>query len=97
MKRSQKSANPFYILLVAIGLAFFVTATAYGVMAFREVRAAAAEESATAEHPLMTWMRSHGEATLAVELGLLGVCTFGAIATDGFWQRRATNERKRID
>ena len=32
MTRSKKSANPFYLLLVAFGLAFVVTAAAYGVM-----------------------------------------------------------------
>ena len=36
--RSKKSANPFYGLLVVAGIAFALTATAYGVMAFREAR-----------------------------------------------------------
>ena len=38
MRRSSKFANPFYALLLVAGIAFALTATAYGVMAFREAR-----------------------------------------------------------
>ncbi|MEX2092422.1 MAG: hypothetical protein WD971_07080 [Pirellulales bacterium] len=93
MKPSKKSANPFYALLIVVGLAFVVTAAAYGVMAVRESRAAVTGE-AVADHPLMRWMHEHGNAALVAELALLGVCTFGAIGTDEFWQRRATRRRQ---
>ncbi len=93
MKLSRKSANPFYALLVLVGLTFVVTAAAYGVMAVRESRAAATGET-VAEHPLMRWMHEHGNTALLTELALLGVCTFGAIGTDEFWQRRATHRRQ---
>jgi hypothetical protein len=96
VKRYRKSANPFYVLLVIAGLSFAITATAYGVMAFRDARPrdeAAAMASATpdanSEHPLMQWMRRHGEVALVSELGALAICTFAAIGTDTFWQRRA--------
>lgn len=96
MFRSKKSSNPFYVLLVIAGLSFVVTATAYVVMAFREARpaeeraaAAASTAVADADHPLMAWMRQHGNATLLTELGFLAVFTFGAIGTDDYWQRRA--------
>jgi putative exporter of polyketide antibiotics len=97
MKRSRKFVNPFYSLLLAAGIAFALTATAYVVMSFRDVQAArvhlAQEREPSdiphADHPLMLWMREHGEATLLTELGLLALCTFGAIGTDDYWQRRA--------
>jgi len=96
VKRYRKSANPFYVLLVIAGLSFAITATAYGVMAFRDARPrneAAAMASTTSEanpeHPLMQWMRRHGEVALLSELGALAICTFAAIGTDTFWQRRA--------
>jgi cytochrome b len=94
MRRSKKSANPFYALLVLAGLAFVVTATAYGVMAVRESRAAVTGKPA-AEHVLMHWMHEHGNTALLSELALLGVATFGAIGTDSFWQRRAASRRQR--
>jgi cytochrome b len=93
MKPSKKSANPFYGLLVVAGLAFVVTAAAYGVMAVRETRAAVSGQ-AVAEHKLMKWMHDHGNTALLTELAILGACTFGAIGTDDFWQRRAAANAK---
>ena len=100
MRRSRKSANPFYVLLIIAGLSFALTATAYVVMAFRDAHArdeSTATGNATSvtsdEHPLMVWMRHHGDAALLNELGLLAVCTFAAIGTDTYWQRRADLRR----
>lgn len=93
MQRSNKSANPFYALLILVGLSFVVTAAAYGVMAVRESRAAVSGEP-VADHALMKWMHEHGNTALLTELALLGVCTFGAIGTDEFWQRRAAAKPK---
>ena len=96
MRRSRKSANPFYVLLILAGLSFAITATAYVVMAYREAHApiepvagAASAVVGGEEHALMIWMRQHGNAALLSELGLLAICTIGAIATDSYWQRRA--------
>ncbi|MEX0611850.1 MAG: hypothetical protein WD738_20405 [Pirellulales bacterium] len=93
MKRSDKFANPFYAVLLIAGIAFALTATAYGVMAFRERAsiAATAVSAASQDHPLISWLRQHGEAALMAELGLLAVGTFAAIGTDDYWQRRTRN------
>ena len=93
-ERSKKFANPFYGAARRGRLAFAITATAYGVMAFREARPRDrsthdAAAIAADDHPLMVWMRHHGETALMTELGLLALCTFGAIGTDDYWQRRA--------
>ncbi|MCC7475656.1 MAG: hypothetical protein IT425_09685 [Pirellulales bacterium] len=93
--RSEKFVNPFYGLLLAVGLAFLMTAICYGVMAFRKARpplevvAAASESQPDREHPLLAWMSQHGEATLLTELAFLAIFTFAAIGTDDYWQRRA--------
>jgi hypothetical protein len=87
MPRSLKSRNPFYPLLVVMGIAFAITASAYCVMAFREVRAPAAMEQA-APHPLIAWMHDNGTTALLTELGLLAIFVVGAITTDSYWQRR---------
>jgi len=97
MKRSHKFANPFYSLLLVAGIAFALTATAYGVMAFRESRPADVENEPSAtstEHPLMMWLGRHGESALLAELALLGVFVFGAIATDDYWQRRTAAQSR---
>ena len=100
MRRSDKFANPFYSLLLMAGISFALTATAYGVMAFREARpvpfeAAAVDTERKIEHPLMAWMSEHGEATLLTELGFLAVFVFGAIGTDDYWQRRTVVKQQR--
>ena len=104
MRRSRKGANPFYVLLVITGLAFVMTAMVYVVMACRDasVRDRPAAEAAAAleaagDHPLMQWMRRNGNAALLTELGLLAVCTFAAIGTDSFWQRRAELQRSQAN
>jgi hypothetical protein len=60
-------------------------------MAFREARPVSMEReqtAAAAAHPLMDWMSRNGEAALIAELVALAIFTFGAIATDDYWQRR---------
>jgi hypothetical protein len=86
--RSRKFANPFYALLLVAGITFALTATAYGVMAFREARPAHPEAALEEEHPLMLWLRHHGNAALLTELAVLALVTFAAIGTDDYWQRR---------
>jgi hypothetical protein len=100
VRRSRKSANPFYVLLLLAGLSFAMTATAYVVMAFREAHARDELVSGAAttlverdEHPLMQWMRRYGNTALLTELGLLAICTFAAIGTDSYWQRQADLRR----
>ena len=99
MRRSLKAANPFYVLLIIVGLSFALTAPAYVVMAFREARSredaieANGVVAASDEHPLMVWMRKHGDSALLIELGVLAVCTFAAIGTDSYWQSRSVNRR----
>jgi hypothetical protein len=96
--RSNKFANPFYSLLLVAGIAFSLTATTYGVMAFREVRPAAIgveQAESVPPHPLMAWMSRHGELALISELVFLAVFTLGAIGTDDYWQRRDAAQRRR--
>ena len=35
MAKAREPVNPFYVLLVLLGIVFLVTACAYGVMAYR--------------------------------------------------------------
>jgi hypothetical protein len=86
--------------LIIAGLSFAMTATVYVVMAYREAHAheesvaGAPPAAATSdEHPLMQWMRRHGNTALLTELGLLAICTFAAIGTDSYWQHRSDSRR----
>lgn len=81
----KKPFNPFYFLLAIVGVAFCVTASAFGLMTLRQSRSpqeVLLEEAQNQVHPLMKLMDEHGMKLLAGELGLLAVFTFGAIGTD---------------
>jgi hypothetical protein len=78
--------NPFYVLLVIVGIAFAITACAYGVMMFTELHGSA---PAVGRGALVKFMKAHGAMLLIGELLVLAVATTGAIATDRFWQRRS--------
>ena len=63
-----------------MGVAFAITACAYGVMTVRGLDPHLADEQG-----LMGLMSQHGLTILVVELVLLGVLTVLAIATDDYW------------
>ncbi len=99
--------NPFYVLLVAVGILFSVTACAYMVMAFRALHlppagAAAAtmdERLAAADRSsdgLMGFMDRHGARLMVAELLLLAVATVAVIGTDAHWSRRAASRAGRL-
>ena len=84
-----KTTNPFYVLLILVGIAFAITACAYGVMTVRGLDPAAGLNDGEAGGKLLAFLDDHGFTLMIVELALLAVLTFGAIATDEFWARRA--------
>lgn len=99
----KKKLNPFYVLLVIVGVAFCVTASAFGLMTLRGVQSSGpviqdldgSENSGP--HPLMTLMETHGMSIIMVELVLLGIFTFAAIGLDQHWinqETRAEEARK---
>lgn len=83
----KEATNPFYVVLLLVGVLFFVTATAYFVMMLRGDRMGRQAQAAQAGG-LMQFMDEHGGQVLTGELVLLGVCTAAAIASDGYWSRR---------
>jgi hypothetical protein len=89
MAAKRKPFNPFYPLLVAAGLAFSITACAYGVMTVKMLHPAGAEEVRQADAGLLQFLDRHGMTLLLSELGALAVLTVAAIGTDDYWTRRA--------
>jgi hypothetical protein len=87
MAKQKEPVNPFYILLVLAGIAFFLTACAYGMMTFRADYAGrgAAVEASTAG--LIPFMEHRGGQLLAIELGVLAVTTLAAMGWDRLMAR----------
>jgi hypothetical protein len=79
-----KAINPFYTLLVVVGVVFAITACAYGVMTVRGL-----DPHRVGEGGLVSLMDRHGMTIMIVEIALLAVLTVAAIGTDEFWTRRA--------
>ena len=84
--KSKKQKNPFYTLLIWVGIVFAITATSYGVMTVTHLKASEeiTESSDPTEtfHPLFRFLDENGFDLMLAELGLLGVLTFAAIAYD---------------
>lgn len=94
MVRNKEPTNPFYALLVLVGIGFFVTATTYFVMTLRADRLGRDSHDVPQANSLMRFMDQHGGQLLTGELLLLGVCTVAAMASDSYWSRRS--ERRRL-
>jgi hypothetical protein len=84
--KSKEPVNPFYVLLVILGIVFLITACAYGVMAYRAM--APAQGGDVNAHPLTRFLDRHGIALLGWELGLLAAATFAAMWLDRFRSQR---------
>ena len=80
--------NPYYPMLEVVGVAFAITACAYGVMTVKMLQPAGAAEVRQASTGLLYVMDRHGLTILLSELAALAVLTFAAIGTDDFWERR---------
>ena len=84
--KERKKKNPFYTLLIWVGILFAVTATSYGVMTVSFLRASEEISEASSPddnyHPLFHFLDENGFDLMLAELGVLGVLTFAAIAYD---------------
>ena len=90
---AKKNFNPFYALLIVVGVAFCITAFAYGIMTLRGLQPADSLGGSESGKQLMHWIDQHGFALLMGELAALAVLTFSAIATDEYWTKRENAAR----
>ena len=90
MARPAKPFNPFYVLLMILGLIFAITACAYGVMTVKMSTAQGISDSAGAA--ILEFMNEHGLLVLSIELGLLAIITAAAIGTDSYWSGEEPQE-----
>jgi hypothetical protein len=84
MPQKKPSPNPFYFVLVAVGILFTITACAYFVMTLQD----ASLSPGRPPNELMSFMEKHGMTALIIELVGLAIATVGAILTDDYWARR---------
>lgn len=90
MAKAREPVNPFYVLLVLLGIVFLVTACAYGVMAYRALSPEVARQAKP--HPLTEFLDDHGVELLGGELALLAVASFAAMGLDRWRDLRRPKE-----
>jgi len=88
VSRKSRLKNPFYPLLVVVGLAFAITACGFAVMMVRDMSPSAEMES-DGGGAMIQFFQDHGFTALMIELGVLALATFAAIATEEFWTDQA--------
>ncbi len=83
---SKKLSNPFYVLVLLAGIAFAVTACAYGVMTVKELRRdQAIEEPTSADSRFSEFVDRNGPTIMFAELAVLALFTFASISLDQYF------------
>jgi hypothetical protein len=91
--KAKKSPNPFYPVLLLVGVVFAITACAYGVMTVNLLTPAQVMGQGP-EGGLVAFLDRHGMTLMMAELAVLAVVTFAAIGTDDYWTRRAASKQQ---
>lgn len=85
MAKPKRSINPFYVLVVLVGIVFVVTASAYGMMSFLEIRRFTPGTPQTEDSPLWVYLRAEGGTLLIWEVLILVAGTVGALTWDSWF------------
>jgi hypothetical protein len=93
MVSSKQPINPFYVLCVVAGVAFTVTACAYGLLMVRANRGLDLSSGAPEEHPLMSFLNRWGMIILSVEVAVLAAVSVAAIMLDHYRGKRLKSAR----
>ena len=88
MSKPKSGTNPFYVLLVIVGMVFVIHVFAYSLMTYQTTQPTAATAGLHTGHPLWQFLDTYGDRMLWIELAALAMLTIGAIGTDTFWSRR---------
>ena len=92
--------NPFYFLLLVVGILFLLTTSSYAVVAVRGLapnRPGSSAASVTSGPDFGHLVDEYGFAALMTELVLLAAMTVAAIATDQYWMNRGLTDNARLD
>lgn len=95
MARTGQRFNPFYILAMIFGVAFTITACAYGLMMLKSIRPEGLPREGQPGAGLMDLLRQQGTAILAIELAGLAVFSIAAIYLDHIRGQRQIARRDR--
>lgn len=92
MASASRPTNPFYFVLLAVGMLFAITACSYFVMTLQGRSMSLGRSEAAGNQEFVEFVDRYGFTALMIELGLLAAATFAAMATDEYWTRKAARE-----
>lgn len=95
MPRRTQRFNPFYLLAMIFGIAFTITACAYGVMMLKSIRPGGLPRPGERGAGLMDLLSDHGAMIMAIEVAGLAVFAIAAIWLDHHRGRREIARRER--
>jgi hypothetical protein len=84
--RNRLFVNPIFVVAIAIGIVFAVTAFAYGVMTLRAIRLGPMDVADG--QSLMGLIDRWGMMAMSIELTLLAAATVSAIWLDSYFEDR---------
>jgi hypothetical protein len=93
MSNPKQPINPFYVLCVVAGVAFTVTACAYGLLMVRANRGLDLSSAMPEEHPLMSFLNRYGMIILGGEVAMLVAVSVAAITLDHYRGKRIKSAR----
>jgi len=97
MPARKEPINPFYVASGILGVAFTLTACAYGVLMLQANRGMMRSDALGQEHPLLSLLNTHGVAILAIEVLILGFASVAAIVLDYYRGRRSVRKQSSGD
>jgi hypothetical protein len=92
--RPTQRFNPFYLLAMLFGIAFTITACAYGLMMLRANRGEGLPQEGQPGFGLLDLLSRHGTAILVAELAGLAIFSVAAIYLDHCRGRREIARRE---
>jgi hypothetical protein len=95
MAKSKQPFNLFYFLAMMFGIAFTITACAFGLMMLKSIRPDGLPRPGQPGSGLMDLLSQHGVAILAVEVSGLAILSLAAIWLDHVRGRREVSRRRR--
>lgn len=94
MPKLTKEPNPFYLLLLALSVAFTLTSFGYLIgpsIAQRALNNPGAARPGSAA--MAAWLDKHGPTALGVEFALMLVAGVAAMLGDGWFERRRAGRK----
>jgi hypothetical protein len=101
MTACRKTTNPFYVLVVLVGILFCLTACAYGVMTVKYLHASDMSDmsdmsdDSESDKQFLAFLDHHGLAIMLAQILVMAVAAVAAMVTDRYWEQGRAEQSSR--